>query len=123
MSLIVAESFFTESSYSAKIADSSASSADDIPSESPTLTGVEDILLAGLGEDDDDESRSGLSLLAGLGEDDDSRSGPGDLLVRRSGPGDPLLGTALLTILSFDWLVVLFVIEVSGEFTPESVGV
>ena len=107
MSLIVAESFFTESSYSAKIADSSASSADDIPSVSPTRTGVEDILLTGLGEDDDDESRSG----------------PGDPLMGRSGPGDPLLGTALLTILSFDWLVVLFVIEVSGEFTPESVEV
>ena len=97
MFLIVAESFFTESSYSAKIADSSASSADDIPSVSPTRTGVEDILLAGLGEDDDDESRSGQ--------------------------GDPLLGTGLLTGLSFDWLVVLFVIEVSGELTPESVEV
>ena len=80
---------------------------------SPTLTGVEDILLAGLGEDDDDESRSGLGLLAGLGEDDESRSGPGDFL----------LGTALLTILSFDWLVILFVIEMSGELTPESVEV
>ena len=93
MFLIVVESFLTESSYSARIADSSASSADDIPSVSPTCTGVEDILLVGVGEDDDDESCSG--------------------------PGDPLLGTGL----SSDWLAVLFVIDVSGELTPESVDV
>ena len=93
MFLIVVESFLTESSYSARIADSSASSADDIPSVSPTRTGVEDILLAGVGEDDDDESRFVT--------------------------GDPLLGTGL----SFDWLAVLFVIDVSGELTPESVEV
>ena len=48
-------SSFTEFSYSDRIADSSASSADDIPSVSPTLTGVEDILLAGLGDGEDDE--------------------------------------------------------------------
>ena len=50
-------SSFTEFSYSDRIADSSASSADDIPSVSPTLTGVEDILLAGLGDGEDDELR------------------------------------------------------------------
>ena len=76
---------------------------------SPTLTGVEDILLAGLGDGEDDEPWSGLGLLAGLGEDDEPRSGP----------GDTLLGTAP----SFDWLFVLYKIEVSGEFTPESVEV
>ena len=53
-------SSFIEFSYSDRIADSSASSADDIPSVSPTLTGVEDILLAGLGDGEDDEPRSGL---------------------------------------------------------------
>ena len=68
-------------------------SADDIPSVSPMHAGVEDLLLIGVGEDDDDESRSG--------------------------PGDPLLGSGL----SADWLAVLFVIDVSGELTPESVDV
>ena len=93
MFLIVVESFLTESSYSARIAESSASSADDFPSVSPMHAGVEDLLLIGVGEDDDDESRSG--------------------------PGDPLLGSSQ----SADWLAVLFVIDVSGELTPESVEV
>ena len=93
MFLIVVESFLTESSYSARIALSSTSSADDIPSVSPMRAGVEDLLLIGVGEDDDE----------------DPRSGPGDLLLD--------------SCQSSDWLAVLFVIDVSGELTPESVDV
>ena len=50
-------SSFIEFSYSDIIADSSASSADDIPSVSPALIGVEDALRAGLGDGEDDELR------------------------------------------------------------------
>ena len=56
-SLTASLSSFIEFSYSDRIADSSASSADDIPSVSPALIGVEDVLRAGLGDGEDDELR------------------------------------------------------------------
>ena len=56
-SLTASLSSFIEFSYSDRIADSSASSADDIPSVSPALIGVEDVLRAGLGDGEDDEVR------------------------------------------------------------------
>ena len=55
MFLTVVVSFLTESSYSARIALSSASSALDIPSDSSGRAGVEDLLLTGDGDDDDEE--------------------------------------------------------------------
>ena len=99
MFLIVVESFLTESSYSARIALSSASSADDIPSVSSMRAGVEDLLLIGVGDDDDEEF------------------GPGDFLSL--GP----IHWSKTSCRPSDWLAVLFVIDVSGELTPESVDV
>ena len=61
--LTVAVSFFTESSYSARIALSSASSALDILSDSCGRAGVEDLLLSGDG-DDDEEPETLLCALA-----------------------------------------------------------
>ena len=63
--LTVAESFFTESSYSARIALSSASSALDILSDSCGWAGVEDLLLLVVG-DDDEEVETLLALLGPL---------------------------------------------------------
>ena len=97
MFLIVVVSFLTESSYSARIALSSASSALDIPSDLSGRAGVEDLLLTGDGDDDDEE----LGVLLLLGP----------------------LPWSTTSCQPADWLVVLFVIEVSGELTPESVDV
>ena len=95
--LTVAESFFTESSYSARIALSSASSALDILSDSCGRAGVEDLLLLFIG-DDDEEVETLLALLGPLPWSSTSCQ-PDELSV------------------------VLFITEVSGELTPESVDV
>ena len=95
MFLTVVVSFLTESSYLARIVLSSTSSALDIPSDSSGRAGVEDLLLTGDGEDDDDEE---LGFLVPL-------------------------PWSTISCQPADWLVVLFVTEVSGELTPESVDV
>ena len=81
-------------------------SALDIPSDSFGQAGVDDLLLFVGGDDE--------SLLF---------TGEVESLLLFTGESLDLLPGSITTCQPDEWLVVLFVTEVSGELTPESVNV